>query len=236
MSEPIISARELTKRYAGKTAVENLTLNVDKGRVIGVLGANGAGKSTFFRMIVGLVRPDGGNLEVLGKKPGWRTNAEIAYLPDRARWYGDYTTKQSLDWGNRFLPGFDREEAGRLAAIMRLPFDLKAREMSKGQEARLMLILCMARSVPLVILDEPFSGIDGSSREHIIDALIDALSMKRQTLLISTHEIYEAEGLFDDVVFLDQGHMTLSGDAESLREQYGSIDALSRKLYREGEK
>ncbi|GGL49709.1 ABC transporter ATP-binding protein [Sporolactobacillus putidus] len=236
MSEQIISAKGLTKRYGGKTAVENLTLNVEKGRVLGMLGANGAGKSTFFRMIVGLVQPDDGHLEVLGKEPGWRTNAEIAYLPDRARWYGDYTTKQSIEWGARFLPGFDSEEAARLRDIMRLPMDLKAGEMSKGQEARLMLILCMARRVPLVILDEPFSGIDGSSREHIMDVLIDALSEKQQTLLISTHEIYEAEGLFDRVVFLDQGRVALSGDAESLRGQYGSIDALSRKLYREGEK
>ncbi|MDD9148355.1 MULTISPECIES: ABC transporter ATP-binding protein [unclassified Sporolactobacillus] len=236
MSEPVISAKELTKRYGSRAAVENLTLNVGKGRVLGVLGANGAGKSTFFRMIVGLVRPDNGQIEVLGKEPGWRSDAEIAYLPDRARWYSDYTADQGIEWGSRFLPGFDREEAGRLAEIMRLPRDLKASEMSKGQEARLMLILCMARRVPLVILDEPFSGIDGSSREHIIDVLIDALSEKQQTLLISTHEIYEAEGLFDDVVFLRQGRVALSGEAESLRRQYGSIDALSKKLYREEER
>lgn len=232
MAEFIITAHALTKKYGKKTAVDQLTLKVTKGHVVGVLGANGAGKSTLFRMLVGLVRPDDGSLMVLDREPGWRTNGGIAYLPDRARWFGNYTTEETLDWGARLLPGFDREEAARLAKMMKLEPDTKAGDMSKGQEARLMLILCMARHVPLVILDEPFSGIDGGSREYILEMLIDSLSEKQQTLLISTHEISEAEGLFDDVVFLEDGRLKLSGDAESLRSQYGSIDALSRKLYR----
>lgn len=236
MMEPIIAAEQISKNYDQKRAIDNLSLTIGKSRVTGILGGNGAGKSTFFRMITGLVKPDTGKLTVLGEEPGWRTNIRIAYLPDRARWYGDYTAKQSINWAVRLLPDFDREEAERLSEIMRIPSGLKTSGMSKGQEARLMLILCMARTVPLVILDEPFSGIDGSSREHIIEVLIDALSEKQQTLLISTHEINEAEGLFDDVVFFDEGRVKLSGDAESLRQEFGSIDALSRKLYREEEK
>ncbi|MDF2910742.1 MAG: transporter-like protein [Sporolactobacillus laevolacticus] len=93
-----------------------------------------------------------------------------------------------------------------------------------------MLILCIARNVPLVVLDEPFSGIDAASRDRIMEALIEAISEKEQTLLISTHEIHEAEGLFDDVIFFQNGHVLLSGEAEELRREYGSIDTLSRKL------
>lgn len=232
MAGSAIEARHLFKKYDDKYALQDLSLDIPFGRVCGILGANGAGKSTFFRIIMGLVKPDSGDLSVLGQQPGWRTNAGISYLPDRARWYHDYTAEQSLQWGLNFLPGFDLEEARRLAEWMKLPLTMKASAMSKGQEARLMLILCMARTVPLVILDEPFSGIDGISREKIIESLIDAISEKEQTLLISTHEIHEAEGLFDDVVFLDEGCVRMAGDAETLRREYGSINELSRKLYR----
>ncbi|TGA97975.1 ABC transporter ATP-binding protein [Sporolactobacillus shoreae] len=230
MTEPIIIAEQISKSYGRKQAIDHLSLTIEKGSVTGILGGNGAGKSTFFRMITGLVRPDSGRLTVLGEEPGWRTNSQIAYLPDRARWYGNYTAEQTFDWGSNILPGFEKSEALRLAELMNLPLDLKTEGMSKGQEARLMLILCIARSVPLIVLDEPFSGIDGSSRERIIEALIDAISEKEQTLLISTHEIYEVEGLMDDVVFLKDGAVQLTGNAEKLRTEYGSIYDLSKKM------
>lgn len=230
MTELMIIADRVSKKYGDKTALDHLSLSVAAGHVTGILGANGAGKSTFFRMITGLVRPEDGKLTVLGREPGWRTNNQIAYLPDRARWYGNYTAKQTFDWGEKILPGFEKNEARRLAELMKLPLDLKAEGMSKGQEARLMLILCVARNVPLIVLDEPFSGIDGSSRERIIEVLIDAIGEKKQTLLISTHEIYEVEGLMDDVVFLSDGAVQLAGNAEKLRAEYGSIYELSKKI------
>jgi ABC-2 type transport system ATP-binding protein len=230
LAESIIVSEHLVKHYDKKRAIDDLSLTIKKGHVTAILGSNGAGKSTFFRMITGIVRPDSGTLSVLGENAGWHTNAKIAYLPDRARWYNNYTAEQSFDLAARLLPGFDKSEAIRFAELMRLPLDLKADGMSKGQEARLMLILCIARNVPLVVLDEPFSGIDAASRDRIMEALIEAISEKEQTLLISTHEIHEAEGLFDDVIFFQNGHVLLSGEAEELRREYGSIDTLSRKL------
>jgi ABC-type multidrug transport system, ATPase component len=230
MTKPMIIADQISKNYGRKHALDRLSLSIESGHVTGILGANGAGKSTFFRMVTGLVTPNHGQLTVFGRKPGWRINSQIAYLPDRARWYSNYTAEQSFDFGTKVLPGFDLNEALRLADLMKLPLQLKTGGMSKGQEARLMLTLCIARNVPLIVLDEPFSGIDGSSRERIMEALVDAISERRQTLLISTHEIYEAEGLLDDVFFLSEGHVQLSGAAEQLRAQYGSIYELSRKL------
>ncbi|MFT8390348.1 MAG: ABC transporter ATP-binding protein [Sporolactobacillus sp.] len=233
MSESIIQATNLNKRYGKKQAIDQLTVQIARGSVTALLGANGAGKSTFFRMVTGLVAPDSGELTVLGGVPGWQTNRQIAYLPDRARWYKSYTTETALRYGEQFLPGFDQKQAEQMAKHMRLPLDMPVHGMSKGQEARLMLILCICRDVPLIILDEPFSGIDGASRAAIMDGLIDAISERQQTLLLSTHEIAEAEGLFDDVIFLSDGHVRFSGSAEDLRAEFGSVDRLARQLSEE---
>lgn len=232
MSEPAIFCEKVTKRYGSKCAVNELDLALDPGRVVGILGPNGAGKSTLFRLLVGLVRPDRGTVRVLGQSPGWRTNGQIAYLPDRARWYPDHTVDQAFRWGETFLPGFDRGMAERLADFMKLDLSLRAGGMSRGQEARLMLILCIARHVPLIILDEPFSGIDVISRGQIIEALIDHLSESASTVLMSTHEIHEAERLFDVAVFLDEGRVILSGETDDLRRKHGSMQALMETLYR----
>jgi ABC-2 type transport system ATP-binding protein len=119
-----------------------------------------------------------------------------------------------------------------LAEFMKVDLDAHVRDMSRGQEARVMLILCIARRVPLIILDEPFSGIDAISRARIIDCLIDHISDGEHTVLISTHELYEAEALFDHAVFLDAGRVVLSGDADELRRQYGSMHSIMQILYR----
>jgi ABC-2 type transport system ATP-binding protein len=232
MTDAAVICTEVTKQYGQKYALQQLNLTIPSGRVVGILGPNGSGKSTLFRLLTGLTRQDRGEVTVFGKRPGWKTNRDIAYLPDRARWYPDHTVKQAFQWAENFLPGFDRVEAEQLAAFMKVDLDMRVGGMSRGQEARLMLILCIARQVPLIILDEPFSGIDVVSRERIIDGLIDHMSHGDHTVLISTHEIYEAESLFDYVVFLNEGQVVLAGEADALRGQYGSMHSIVQQLYR----
>ncbi|MCE5168981.1 ABC transporter ATP-binding protein [Paenibacillus profundus] len=232
MSEIAIRAENIVKRYGQKRALDDFTIHLPQERVVGVLGSNGAGKSTFFRMIAGLIQPDHGTIDVLGRTPGWQTNRDIAYLPDRARWYEGHTVMLALDWAEHLLPGFERQRAESLISFMGLDPEMKVHGMSRGQEARLMLTICMARSVPLLLLDEPFSGIDLLSRERIIEAIIDNLSDNRQTVLISTHEIHESESLFDHVVFMDNGQVLLHGDVEMLRAEQGSMESIYRTLYR----
>jgi ABC-type nitrate/sulfonate/bicarbonate transport system ATPase subunit len=110
----------------------------------------GCEKSSFFRAITGLIRPDGGELHVLGQKPGWETNRGISYLPDRARWYPNHTVQQTLEWGQSFLPGFNMKDAHKLADHMDVEMELKMTGLSRGQEARVLLILCLAREVLLM--------------------------------------------------------------------------------------
>lgn len=228
----VVHVESVTKKYRKTLALNNLTLDIPEGRIAGVLGPNGAGKSTFFRLLMGHIQPSEGAIEVLGNKPGWQLNDQIAYLPDRARWYSDYNVEQTIQYGKNFLPEFNIAKAYELAKEMNLELKMLTRNMSRGQEAKLMLLLCMARQVPLVILDEPFAGIDLIAKEQIMEVIIDLASSREQTILISTHEIAETEGLFDYVVFFKEGEAVLTGDVEQLRSEQGSLQSVYRHLYR----
>ncbi len=228
----VIHCENVTKRYGKNNALNHLTLDIPENRIVGILGPNGAGKSTFFRLLMGHVHPTAGIVQVLGSRPGWEQNHQIAFLPDRVRWYGDYTVAQTIQYGKNFLPAFDVEKAHELADGMKLELKMLTRDMSRGQEAKLMLLLCMARQVPLVILDEPFAGIDLIAKEQIMEVIIDLASSREQTILVSTHEIAETEGLFDHVVFFKEGESILSGDVEELRSKQGSLQSIYRNLYR----
>lgn len=232
MTEDAVKIEGLTKRYGSKRVLNDLTVRLPLNRVTGVLGPNGAGKSTLFRAIMGLIHPEEGLLEVLGSKPGWQINREIAYLPDRARFYSAHTVRRAMDWAHQLLPRFEMDRARSLMEWMGLDPEMRVGAMSKGQEARLMLLLCLARDVPMIVLDEPFSGIDKISRERIIEALIENMSDREQTILISTHEIDEVESLLDYVLFLDQGQVRLAGEAEALRAEHGSMESIYRQLFR----
>lgn len=227
----LVEAQDLCKSYGSKKALDGLNLSIPSGKVIGLLGPNGAGKSTLLKIIAGVARPDSGDIEVLNQKPNWSLNNEIAYLPDRGRWYAFQTVNQALLYANAIFPQFDLVRAQEMAEVLGLDPNNRISSLSKGFEARLNLIFCLARRVQLVLLDEPFSGIDLVSREKIIQMIIDSLMERSQTLIISTHEIHESESLFDYVVFLDQGKQIYEGDTEELRAIKGSVESVYRGLF-----
>lgn len=231
MANIAVTCADVSKRYGRRVALDALSLDIPSGGIVGILGPNGSGKSTLFRTLMGLTIPDTGHVSVMGLVPGWRTNATIAYFPDRARWYPDDTAQGALDWGAAVLPQFDLNRAVELAHIMNLDLSQRVREMSRGTEVRLMLILCLARQVPLMILDEPFAGIDMLSRDQIIEALVAYTAEQDTTVLISTHEIMDVESLFDYTVFLKAGRVIRQGEADRLRREYGSMRDIMRNLY-----
>ncbi len=228
----IIETKNLFKTYDKKNAVSNLSVAFPQGKVSGLLGPNGAGKSTLLKLMVGLAKADSGSMTVMGEKPSWKVNAEISYLPDRAKWYGYHTVDHAIQYANELFPKFNLEKAGELINSMKLDRNARTDALSRGQQACLMLMICLARDSKLVLLDEPFSGIDLICRERIIHSIIDSLTEQKQTFIISTHEIYEAESLFEYAVFLDKGQLLMADEAEALRSQDGSIESIYRRLYR----
>ena len=228
----IIETKNLFKTYDKKAAVNNLSVAFPQGKVSGLLGPNGAGKSTLLKIMVGLAKADSGSMTVMGESPSWKVNAEVAYLPDRAKWYGYHTVDYAMKYASEIFPKFNLEKAGELINSMKLDRGAKTNSLSRGQQACLMLMICLARDSRLVLLDEPFSGIDLICRERIIHSIIDSLTEQKQTFIISTHEIYEAESLFEYAVFLDKGQLIMADEAEALRSQDGSIESIYRRLYR----
>jgi ABC-2 type transport system ATP-binding protein len=227
----IVTFHQVVKKYGDKRALDGLTVEIPEGRITGILGENGAGKSTMFKIIVNLVRPTSGEVRVFGQRPGWKQNERIAYLSDRARWYRHHRVRDAIEHCRAVYRGFRVDKAAEYAEFMKLDPTMKVAGMSKGQEARLQLALCLAREADLTILDEPFSGIDLVSREKIVELIIDAVSERKTTLLISTHDVHEVEGLFDRVLFIKDGSLVQEADAEELRKQTGSVQSAYRRVF-----
>lgn len=218
----IISFRGVSKVFPGADALTNVSIEVPKGQVIGLLGPNGSGKSTFLKLIAGLHRPTRGLVLINGRIPDRTTKSHVAYLPEVDHIYPWMTVEKSLQFVGSFYKDWDAARADRLVDFFELPRRNRVGKMSKGMRAKLRLIVVLARSSSIILLDEPLSGIDPPSRTRIVDALLSEFDSGEQTIILSTHEVLETESLFDRLIFLADGHVRLEGEAEALRQRYGS--------------
>ena len=156
----------------------------------------------------------------------------MAYLPEIDYLYGWMSVTQTLQYVSSFYPDWDEAKAGELLSFFDLRADAKVSKLSKGMRARLKILLAMARQAEVILLDEPLSGIDPPSRSRVMGALVSHFRSENQTVVMSTHDVVEAESLFDEVLFLKEGRVELRGDAEALREQKGkSIRDLFEEVY-----
>jgi ABC-2 type transport system ATP-binding protein len=224
--------RNLRKKYPRVEALKGIDLTMPQGEIWGLLGPNGSGKSTLLKCIVGLVNPDGGQIEIFGQNPSRHTKSQIAFVPEVECLYRWMTVRQVLDFTSTFYSDWDEERVPGLLEFMTLDPSKRVSSLSKGMRARLKLILALARKAPLLLLDEPFSGIDPASRDRIVEGIIRQFKSEEQTMIISTHAVGDTEQLFDAVVFLDEGTINLQGSAEELRQKYGrSINDLFKEVF-----
>lgn len=217
----IIELNGIHKRYLLKHALIGIDLQIQKGRIVGLLGPNGSGKSTLLKMIAGLIYPTSGSIRVNGREPDVKGKSQIAYLPEIDHLYGWMTVTETLHFISGFYSDWSWEKATDMLYAMELDRNQKVRNLSKGMRARLKLIAALSRKVPLVLLDEPFSGIDPPSRAKIIHSIISEFQSDEQTILLSTHSVAESEPMFDDVIFLQQGRIKIHDSAQNLRSTYG---------------
>ena len=216
------STQNLGKRFLQKWALRDVTITLKQGEIVGLLGMNGAGKSTLIRILAGLQRPTQGRVEIMGHRPGLKTKNLVAYAPETNSLYGWMKVNEAVRMHASLFKDFSAERA--LALLQQLHIDPLARSssLSKGQKTRVKLALTLARDARLYLLDEPLSGIDPASRRRILDTMIQEFRGGSSTLLLSTHQIKEAELLFDRVILLRQGQVVLEGLADDLREKHGS--------------
>ncbi|MBO8159793.1 ABC transporter ATP-binding protein [Thermosyntropha sp.] len=229
----MIEFNQVVKRYGKVTALDGVTVTFPKGKIIGLFGPNGAGKSTSLKMIAGLSRPQSGTVVVDGKNPQ-EVKDKIAYLPEIDYLYPWMTVKKAADFVKTFYSDWDDDKYKELLAFLNLGEDMKINKISKGQRAKVKLLLATSRKAPYLLLDEPLSGIDILTREEIINTLIRDYREGEQTIIISTHEIAEVENLVEEVIFIARGRILLKQNAEELRLNEGkSLTEMMKELFRD---
>ncbi|SNX53967.1 ABC transporter ATP-binding protein [Thermoanaerobacterium sp. RBIITD] len=229
--ELILKTTNLTKNYYSKKALKGINLELEKGKILGLLGPNGSSKTTFMKIAAGILRPTSGEILIDGQKPGIYTKSIVSYLPDVNYLYKWMRVRDAINFFKDFYVDFDLEKSKRLLDFMKLDENDKVTSLSKGMKEKLHLALVLSRNAKLYVFDEPLGGIDPNAREKIIDAIIDNIR-EDCSMIISTHLVRDIERLFDDVAFISDGEIILNGNAEELRtERNKSIDEIFREVY-----
>lgn len=226
-----IEINDLTKRYGAFAALRGLTLQLDEGQVVGLLGENGCGKTTLLKILAGLSRPYEGEVLVAGAAPGPRSKAVTSFLPDESFLADNLLIAAAAQQYADFFADFNREKFDDLLAFFRLDPTMKLAKLSKGMREKAQIALAMSRDAKVYLLDEPISGVDPAARDVILRAIVRNLEPD-SLVLISTHLISDVEPVLDRVVMMRHGQVLLEGLVDDLREQHGkSVDALFREVY-----
>lgn len=224
--------RELRKSYGSAQALDGVSLQVGSGRILGLLGPNGSGKTTLIKIACGLLQPSGGQVEICGRAPGVETKKLVSYLPDRMSLPMWMNAQQLLNFYADFYADFDEQRAGELLTRLDVRPEARLKQMSKGTQEKVQLVLAMSRRAKLYLLDEPIGGVDPAARDFIIDTIM-ANYAPDAAVVISTHLISDVERILDDVVFIDRGRVAVAGEADELRSRSGkSINDLFREVFR----
>lgn len=214
----ILEVKNLTKKYLNKTVLDQLSLNIEEGKIVGILGPNGSGKTTLIKILTGLLRQTSGEVLIDGRSVGVGTKAVVSYLPDRNFLYKWMKIDDACNLYKDFYSDFDENKFAELLDFMKLEKNMKIDTLSKGMHEKLNLSLVLSRNAKLYILDEPIAGVDPVARDQILNAIINNFNEK-SSMIITTHLVRDMENMLDDVVFLKDGHIVLTGNAEALREE-----------------
>ncbi|WP_250675923.1 ABC transporter ATP-binding protein [Paraclostridium ghonii] len=232
MSQNIIEFNDVYKKYGKKQVFKDFNLTVGKGKIVGLLGPNGSGKTTMIKLMNGLTQCDSGTVLINGLKPSIKTKEIVSYLPDRNYLNEDMTVKELLKFFSDFYKDFDVNKAKEMVKNLNVEENEKIKSMSKGTKEKVGLILVMSRDAKLYILDEPIGGVDPASRAYIIKTILKNFN-EDSTLLIATHLINEIENICDEVVIISNGEILLQGEVDEIRESKGmSIDTLFREEFK----
>ena len=227
-----IEINGLTKRFGDLTALDTVSVSLEKGQIIGLLGPNGSGKTTLIKIMNGLLTPTEGSISIDGLAPGVETKKTVAYLPDRNALPDYMTTDQLIGMYEDFFEDFDRSRAEEMVDDLGIDRKQSMKKMSKGTKEKLQLCLVMARKAGVYLLDEPIGGVDPATRDYILKTIISNYN-EDAVVIISTHLISDIESVLDDVIFLKEGRVVLHRAADEIREEKGeSIDGLFREVFK----
>lgn len=231
---PLLQINDLCKRYPGMgsyMSVFHMNLIVPRGRIIGLLGPNGCGKTTLIKMINGLLTPTSGSVLIKGLNPCDETKKIISYLPERTYLDNGMKVRQMVEYFADFYEDFSTDKAYQMLSALGINMEARLKTLSKGTKEKVQLILVMSRNAELYILDEPIAGVDPAARDYILRTIVTNYN-PGSTIILSTHLISDIESVLNDVIFMKNGSIMLYTSAESIRGQMGkSIDAYFREVY-----
>jgi len=216
----ILSMEKGVKKFNRKQVLNGIDIELPTGRILGLLGPNGSGKTTILNSIMGIYRLDSGDIQVCGEPIGFRTKRLISYLPDMNHLFNWMRVRDALNYYRDMFPDFDNERAKELCAMLEIDEKAQTANLSKGELEQVLIMLTFSRKVRLYLLDEPLGGIDPLSQKKIVKMIFSQLDEK-SSILISTHLVKDVETLLDDVIFLDKGKVIFSDSADNIRENRG---------------
>lgn len=228
----LLECTGLTKRYGKVAALDNVNLRIESGHIIGLLGPNGSGKTTFIKILNGLLTPTKGTVLVKGRPIGVESKKAISYLPDHTYLNMNQRVSEVIDFFKTFYEDFDERRAYDMLAKLGINEKDRLKSMSKGTKEKVQLILVMSRRADLYVLDEPIAGVDPAARDYILNIILTNYD-PGASILISTHLIADIENVLDEVLFIQNGRIVLASSVEAIREEQGkSVDALFREVFR----
>ena len=229
---PLVYLDHVTKNYGHEVALMDVSLNIQPGRIIGLLGPNGSGKTTIIKLINGLLQPSLGNIYIHGQLPSPASKKVVSYLPDTTYLSENIKISDAISYFQDFYSDFNVQRAYQLLNDLHLHPNQKLNSLSKGNKEKVQLILVMSREADLYVLDEPIGGVDPAARDYILRTIIQNRS-PNSSVLISTHLIADIEQVLDEAIFINQGRILLHENTTVLRNQHGkSIDEIFRDQFR----
>ena len=228
----LITIQNLNKRYGKKQVLKDINLTLHSGRIIGLLGPNGSGKTTIIKILNGLLKDYQGQILVDGHSLGVHSKKLISYLPDEPYFENWMTTSDVLQLFHDLYADFDLNKALSLMEKMNIEKKIKIKQLSKGMKEKFQLVLVMSRKAKIYILDEPLGGKDPAARELILDTILNNYD-EEAMVLVSTHLIADIEKIFDEVIFIKDGSIILHQNSEDLRlERQASINDIFKEEFR----
>jgi ABC-2 type transport system ATP-binding protein len=228
----ILTCKNLSKNFGSKKALDNVSLNIERGRIVGLLGPNGSGKSTFIKLCNDLLTPTSGELQIVGNVPGIESKRIVSYLPEKTYLNDWMKVSEIIQMFQDFYPDFNIVKAKDMLKRLGISPSERLKTLSKGTKEKVQLILVMSREAELYLLDEPIGGVDPAARDYILDTILGNYQ-ENATIIISTHLISDIEKILDDIIFLKDGQVVLTKTVDEIRdENEKSVDALFREVFK----
>ena len=230
--ENIFECTNLSKIYKNAIALSGVNLQIKKGRIVGLLGPNGSGKTPLIKLANGLLTPTMGDIRIDGMPIGVETKKIVSYLPDHNFLTQWMSVERMIAYFSDFYSDFNHEKANAMLRNLGIDCTKKIKTLSKGTQEKVALILVMSREAELYLLDEPIAGVDPATRDYILRTIITNYN-EDATIIISTHLIADVEQILSDVIFINHGDVVLCDSVDNIRQREGrSVDELFREVFR----